>query len=54
MECYCQLLPVPADDHVSFAGTFLKDHAAMWWQTTYQEIEAQPQATRWDRFTESL
>lgn len=54
MERYCQLLPVPADDRVSFAGTFLKDHAAMWWRTTYQEIEAQPQATRWDRFTESL
>ena len=39
MERYCQLLPVPENNRVEFAGTFLKDHAAMWWQTAYDDIE---------------
>src|SRR5690349_9855084 len=48
MERYCQLLPVPDINRVEFAGTFLKDHAAMWWQTTYNDIES------WRDFTDGL
>jgi hypothetical protein len=48
MERYCRLLPVPVDNRVEFAGTFLKDHAAMWWQTTYYDIE------EWDDFVAGL
>jgi Ty3 transposon capsid-like protein len=48
MERYCQLLPVPANNRVEFAGTFLKDHAAIWWQSAYVTIE------QWDEFKEGL
>ena len=54
MDRYCQLLPVPEPNRVSFAGTFLKDHAAMWWRTVYEEIEAQPEDNRWTQFTNGL
>ena len=54
MDRYCQLLPVPAPNRVSFAGTFLKDHAAMWWRTIYEEIEAQPENNRWTQFITGL
>jgi hypothetical protein len=54
MDRYCQLLPVPEPNRVSFAGTFLKDHAAMWWRTIYEEIEAQPDPDRWTQFVTGL
>ena len=39
MERYCELLLVPPRNRVEFAGTFLKSHSAMWWQTAYYDIE---------------
>ena len=54
MDRYCQLLLVLIPNHVSFAGTFLKDHAAMWWRTIYTEIEAQPEEDQWTQFIAGL
>jgi hypothetical protein len=30
MQQYCDLLPVPQDTRITFAGTFFKDQAALW------------------------
>jgi hypothetical protein len=31
MQQYCDLAPVPDNEHIRFAATFLKDQAALWW-----------------------
>ena len=31
MQQFCELAPIPDDDHIAFAATFFKDQAALWW-----------------------
>jgi hypothetical protein len=55
MERYFRLCPqIPQDNQTTFASTFLTGHAAMWWQTVCEELEAQPADTHWGNFTEGL
>jgi hypothetical protein len=39
---------------VAFASTFLKAHAAVWWQTICEQLKAQPADTHWTLFKEGL
>ena len=54
VEQYCEILRTPAVERVPFAGTFLKEHAAMWWRCVHQEIRDQPEEEQWTQFTDKL
>jgi hypothetical protein len=54
MQQYCDLAPVPNDERIRFAATFLKDQAALWWRSYYQTINWQTAAPNWDRFVTAL
>jgi hypothetical protein len=54
MQQYCELAPVPEDDRIRFAATFLKDQAALWWRSYYQTIDWQNVAPNWDGFVAAL
>lgn len=54
VERYCHILQTPAAERVPFAGTFLKDHAAMWWRMVHTEIEGRPENQQWNQFTTQL
>jgi hypothetical protein len=54
MQQYCELAPVPDDDRIRFAATFLKDQAALWWRSYYQTINWQAAAPNWDGFVTAL
>ena len=48
MQQYCTLTPVPAADHITFAATFLKDQAALWWRSYYQTINWAVAPPNWE------
>jgi hypothetical protein len=50
MQQFCTLAPVPDDQRVTFAATFFKDQAALWWRSYFptQDWEAHPPT--WDAF----
>jgi len=55
MEQYFCLCPqIPKNNQTSFASTFLTGHAALWWQTICEQLEAQPEDTHWEHFTDGL
>src|SRR5215216_4256709 len=54
MEQYCQLAPVPEDDHIMFVVTFLKDQAALWWRFYHQGQNWGVHPPTWDQFLAAL
>ena len=55
MERYFRLCPqIPEENRTSFASTFLTGHAALWWQTICEQLEAQPEDSHWEHFTDGL
>jgi hypothetical protein len=54
MQQFCTLALVPNADHVTFAATFFKDQAALWWQAYYQTQDWQAAPPTWDVFLTSL
>jgi hypothetical protein len=50
MQQFCTLAPVPDDQHVTFAATFFKDQAALWWQAYYQTQDWEANPPTWDAF----
>jgi hypothetical protein len=53
MQKYCDLLPVPQENHIAFAGTFFKDQAALWWRSYHQTQDWQNAAPTWEQFLEA-
>ena len=54
MNMYCELLPVPAASCMQFAVTFLKEHAALWWQSVHAQVSTIAEGQRWDQFVAQL
>jgi recombinational DNA repair protein RecR len=54
MEQYYELCPVPENRKAIFAGSFLRNHAAMWWQTQHEQLILQPADVQWDLFKQTL
>jgi hypothetical protein len=54
VEQYCTLCPVPIAQRATLAGTFLRAHAALWWQTVIQDIEQNEEHLRWGAFVQAI
>jgi Ty3 transposon capsid-like protein/Zinc knuckle len=54
MQQFCVLAPVPLADRITFAATFFKDQAALWWRAYYQTQDWQAAAPTWDVFLVAL
>jgi hypothetical protein len=54
MQQFCDLAPVPADDRITFAATFFKDQAALWWRSYHQDQDWETAAPNWDAFLIAL
>jgi Ty3 transposon capsid-like protein len=50
MQQFCTLAPVPEHDRVTFAATFFKDQAALWWRSYYQTQDWQINPPNWGTF----
>jgi hypothetical protein len=53
MQQYCDLLPVPLQNRIAFAGTFFKDQAALWWRSYHQKTDWVNAAPTWEQFLEA-
>jgi hypothetical protein len=54
MQQFCTLAPVPEDQRVTFAATFFKDQAALWWRAYYQTQDWQGNPPTWEAFLGAL
>src|SRR5215217_2985454 len=54
MQQYCELLPVPHDNRIAFAGTFFKDQAALWWRSYHRNTNWTVDAPTWEQFLEAV
>ena len=54
MQQFCDLAPVPAADRITFAATFFKEQAALWWRSYHQTQDWQNAAPNWDAFLAAL
>ena len=54
MQQFCDLAPVPPADRITFAATFFKDQAALWWRAYHQTQDWQAAAPTWDDFLTAL
>jgi hypothetical protein len=54
MQQYCDLLPVPQDNRIAFAGTFFKDQAALWWRSYHRNQDWEDAPPAWDQFLEAV
>ena len=54
MQQFCDLAPVPPADRITFAATFFKDQAALWWRAYYQTQNWATAAPTWDDFLTTL
>ena len=54
MQQFCEIAPVPADDHIQFATTFFKDQAALWWRHYHQGLDRTQPAPTWEEFLAAL
>ena len=54
MQQFCTLAPVPEADRITFAATFFKDQAALWWRSYHQSLDWQNHPPNWGDFLLAL
>ena len=54
MQQFCVLAAIPQADRITFAATFFKDQAALWWRAYYQTQNWATAPPNWDTFTATL